>query len=78
MDSQTSSWKEIFLHHIIDRREDGNQTLRNIVDRQNLKVSCLEIFNEKNLEYDNIDKCINKLYQSSLILKDVNNRITKY
>jgi hypothetical protein len=76
MDSHT--WKNIITFYLVTRREEGNQTLRAMVDRQNLKVACLELFNEKNLEYDNIDKCVNKLYQSTLLLKDVVNKINKF
>lgn len=78
MDSYSNSWKNIIVNHIANRREDGNETLSALVDRQNLKVACLELFNEKNLEYDNIDKCVNKMYQSSLIIKDIVNKIEKY
>ena len=74
----SNSWRDLINYHIVYRREDGNQTLKTIVDRQNIKVACLELFNEKNLEFNDIDKCVNKLYQSSLIMKDVYNKITKF
>ena len=78
MESYNDSWRNIVNFYIVNRREEGNQTLKSLVHRQNLKVTCLELFNEKNLEFDNIDKCVNKMYQSSLIIKDVVNKITKY
>ena len=55
MDSPNSNtWRDILNHYIIARRENGNETLQALVERQNMKVACLEIFNEKNLDYDNI------------------------
>ncbi len=73
-----NSWKEIIFHSIVHRGASGEQTFNPFISGQNIKVSCLEIYNERNLDYDSIDKCINKLHQADDQFNEILSKLTKF
>jgi len=76
--SSVNSWTELISHLIIDRKMSGEQALQPFVDSQNMKVACLELFNQRNLDYDNIDQCVNKLYQADDLLINTLSNLNRF
>lgn len=72
------TWKELISHLIIDREMPGQKVFQPFVNGQNIKVACLEIFNQRNLEYDNINQCINKLHQAQDQYDQILSKLSKY
>lgn len=76
--SSVNSWTELISNLIIDRRMSGEQVFQPFVDSQNIKVACLELFNQRNLDYDNIDQCVNKLFQADDQLNQTLSKLNRF
>jgi hypothetical protein len=78
MSASINSWKDLVAHLILDRGMSGEQAFQPFVEAQNIKVACLEIFNQRNLDYENINQCVNKLHQAEDQLNETLSRFSKY
>lgn len=78
MSASINSWKDLVAHLIIERGMTGEQAFQPFVGAQNVKVACLEIFNQRNLDYENMNQCVNKLHQAEDQLNETLSRFSKY
>jgi len=78
MSASINSWKDLIGHLIIEREMTGEQAFQPFVGAQNIKVACLVIFNQRNLDYQNINQCVNKLHQAEDHLNDILSKFNKY
>lgn len=78
MSLSINNWKELIGGLIVDRGLNGEEVFEPVVSGQNVKIACLELFNEKNYDYADINKCINKLLQADDQLNETLKKINKY
>ena len=76
--SEFKSWRELMYQLVVVNRFDGQLAFQPLVSGQNIKIACLELFNEQNLDYSNLNKCITKLHQAEDILNEKSEKFSKY